>query len=93
MYLTTYLVIIVQVGGTVALAVLWPPGAEARQPVQTERYADLLCNLEQETLYIPLGYNMFLVALACVFGFAGRKFPYNFNESWFVCLLVDSKWG
>ena len=61
-----------------------------QMPVLTENFVELVCHIPQEALFIPLGYNLFLLFVCAVFGFLTRKLPYNFNESWYIFISVTT---
>ncbi len=79
-----------QVTICVATALLTPPAARLRMKVPTEKHVELFCDLNLESLLVPLGFNLTLILLCAVFGFLTKKLPENFNESWYIFISVST---
>lgn len=66
------------------------PTARLTQPVRSERYVELSCDMTLPGLTSFLAYNLALVLLCSVFAFKTRKLPNNFNESRFMTMCVTT---
>jgi len=66
----------------------YAPKVIIRMPLSTDKYAELLCEIQLEGFLIPLTYNLCLIFICALHGFLTRKLPYNFNESIFIFASV-----
>ncbi|KAH9514732.1 hypothetical protein Btru_023450 [Bulinus truncatus] len=69
---------------------VYTPTARHTQPVPTEKYVELSCDMTVPGLISFLTYNLILVCLCSVFAFKTRKLPDNFNESRFISMCVST---
>ncbi|KAH9514731.1 Metabotropic glutamate receptor 2 [Bulinus truncatus] len=88
--LFTASLITVQVVICVYIYAVYNPTARRTQPVPTEKYVELSCDMTVPGLVSFLTYNLFLVTLCSVFAFKTRKLPDNFNESRFISMCVST---
>ncbi|XP_059142364.1 metabotropic glutamate receptor-like [Physella acuta] len=70
--------------------VVYRPTAKKTQPVATEKFVELNCDMTLPGLSSFLAYNLVLVSLCSVFAFKTRKLPDNFNESRFISMCVST---
>src|SRR6218665_1752681 len=64
------------------------PTSSLRMPSIYTKYVELYCYKSTIWFVIPLSYNIFIMILCAWIGFFTRKLPDNFNESWFIFILV-----
>ena len=63
--------------------------AKLSMPIKSQPLVELLCDFPMTTLLVPMAYNIVLTFCCVFFGFATRKLPENFNESWFIFICVS----
>ncbi|CAG5131948.1 unnamed protein product [Candidula unifasciata] len=68
--------------------IVFRPTAQAIQPIPTEKFVELSCDMTSPGLASFLVYNLVLVFLCSIFAFKTRKLPDNFNESKFISMCV-----
>lgn len=81
---------LIQVIICIFIHVFYTPTARKRQPVVTEKFVELSCDMTLPGLISFLVYNLFLVTLCSIFAFKTRKLPENFNESRFITMCVST---
>ena len=59
-----------------------------RMPSIYTKYVELYCYKSSMWFLIPLSYNICIMIICAWIGFFTRKLPDNFNESWFIFILV-----
>lgn len=64
--------------------------AKLSMPIKSQPLVELLCDFPMTTLLVPMAYNIVLTFCCVFFGFATRKLPENFNESWFIFISVST---
>ncbi|XP_059161880.1 metabotropic glutamate receptor 4-like [Physella acuta] len=82
--------ILIQLLLCIYVTLTYRPTAKATQPVLTEKFVELACDLTFPGLVTFLTYNLVLVSLCSVFAFKSRKLPDNFNESRFISMCVST---
>ncbi|KAK0054486.1 metabotropic glutamate receptor 4 [Biomphalaria pfeifferi] len=85
-----FILIFIQVIICIFIHVFYTPTARKRQPVLTEKFVELSCDMTLPGLISFLVYNLFLVTLCSIFAFKTRKLPENFNESRFITMCVST---
>ncbi|KAH9514734.1 hypothetical protein Btru_023452 [Bulinus truncatus] len=84
------ILIFIQVFICVIIYIFYNPTMRKSQPVPTEKYVELSCDMTLPGLISFLVYNLFLVTLCSIFAFKTRKLPENFNESRFTSMCVST---
>ena len=67
-----------------------PSDAILRMPVPTEKYSELTCHQNMIAFLLPLSYNILIILICAVLGYMSRKLPENFNESWYIFIMVTT---
>ena len=68
--------------------ILYPPDVTLSQPLTTESFVEMLCNLPVTAVMYSLSYNLILMLACSAFAFKARRLPDNFNESRFIFICV-----
>ncbi|CAL1527298.1 unnamed protein product, partial [Lymnaea stagnalis] len=79
-----------QVALCIVIYFMYQPTARKTQPVTTEKFVELTCDMTLPGLASFLAYNLVLVLLCSLFAFKTRKLPDNFNESRFISMCVST---
>ncbi|XP_059142038.1 metabotropic glutamate receptor-like [Physella acuta] len=88
--LMSLFLILIQLVLCVYVSATFNPTAKTTQPVLTEKFVELSCDMTLPGLSSFLAYNLILVSLCSVFAFKTRKLPDNFNESRFISMCVST---
>ncbi|CAG5115821.1 unnamed protein product [Candidula unifasciata] len=82
--------IVLQVLICVAIALTFAPTAILTQPIITDKFVEMSCDMTIPGIVSFLAYNLILVSLCLIFAFKTRKLPDNFNESRFMSMCLSS---
>ncbi|KAH9523699.1 Metabotropic glutamate receptor 1 [Bulinus truncatus] len=82
--------ILFQVFICIVISAIYNPSSILTQPISTDRFVELSCDMTLPGLVSFLAYNLVLVSLCSVFAFKTRKLPDNFNESKFMSMCVST---
>uniref|UniRef100_A0A2C9JQY9 G-protein coupled receptors family 3 profile domain-containing protein n=1 Tax=Biomphalaria glabrata TaxID=6526 RepID=A0A2C9JQY9_BIOGL len=72
----------------IIIFIIYKPSSTLTQPIATDKFVELSCDMTLPGLISFLAYNLVLVSLCSVFAFKTRKLPDNFNESKFMSMCV-----
>lgn len=73
-----------------AIYIIYKPVVKKTQPIATEKYVELACDMTPPGLFSILAYNTVLVFICSLLAFKTRKLPDNYNEALhiFVCVAT-----